>query len=197
MKVLLISLGVLAIAFLVFQLFSLRGNKNIETYPYTVLKEYDRFEIRKYEASLFTSVNLGTDQYGQAANRGFSILAGYIFGGNKSNQKIAMTSPVAMTLEDSMTMMFMVPRSISKDKLPEPNQNRIEFREEPEKVVAAIRFGGWASTRRIEKFRSRLTTALQAEGLSNTGRFYYLGYNPPYEVFGRKNEIIAELKDSP
>lgn len=197
MKIVLISLGVLAAAFLIFQLYSLIGNKTIETYPYTTLQKYDRFEIRKYEASLFTAVNMKTDQYGQAANRGFSILAGYIFGGNKTKEKIAMTSPVAMTLEDSMTMMFMVPRSISKDKLPEPNQKQIEFREEPGKIVAALRFGGWASTKRIDKFKSKLTGALQAEGIAYRNKFYYLGYNPPYEIFGRKNEIIVELEDSP
>jgi hypothetical protein len=197
MKILLISLGVLAIAFLVFQIYSLRTNKNIETYPYTLLKSYDRFEIRQYEASLFSTVKLGTSDYRKASGRGFSILAGYIFGGNKSNEKIAMTSPVAMTLEDSMTMMFMVPRSIPKENLPEPNQSQIEFREEPIKTVAAIKFGSWASTKKIEKYKSRLVRALQAEGISHTEKYYYLGYNPPYEVFGRKNEIIVELTDNP
>ena len=83
-----------------------------------------------------------------------------------------MTSPVAMTLEDSMTMMFMVPRSIKKDELPEPNQNQIEFREEPDKRVAAIKFGGWASAKKIEKYKSRLVRALQAEGIPHTEKYY-------------------------
>ena len=197
MKILLIVLGVLLVGFLVFQLFSLRTKPAIETYPYTVMKQFDRFEIRKYEASLFSTVRMETNEYRRAAYGGFSVLAGYIFGGNKSNEKIAMTSPVAMSLEDSITMMFMVPRTYTRDKLPEPNHRGIEFREEPEKVVAAISFGGWASSRRIEKYRSRLTQALDNEHMAYTNRFYYLGYNPPYEVFGRKNEIIVELKEMP
>jgi hypothetical protein len=197
MKILLISLGVLAAAFLIFQLYSLIGNKTIETYPYSTLQKYDRFEIRKYEASLFTAVNMKTDQYGQAANRGFSILAGYIFGGNKTKEKIAMTSPVAMTLEDSMTMMFMVPKSYTKDQLPKPNRSNIEFRDEPEKVVAVIQFGGWASTKKIEKYRKKLIAALEKEGIAYTNLFYYLGYNPPYELINRKNEIIVELPETP
>jgi hypothetical protein len=41
-----------------------------------------------------------TKKFKEASSQGFSILAGYIFGGNKENEKIAMTSPVTMSLED-------------------------------------------------------------------------------------------------
>jgi hypothetical protein len=59
------------------------------------------------------------------------------FGGNKENEKIAMTSPVTMSLEDSMTVMFMVPK-FNKETLPKPSESQIEFRQEPAKTVAAI-----------------------------------------------------------
>jgi len=36
---------------------------------------------------------------------------------------------------------------------------------------------------------------LDAEGITYTNRFYFLGYNPPFEVFNRKNEIIVELQN--
>ena len=133
MKILLILLGVMFIAFVVIQLFALKSQRNIETYPYVINKKYDTFEIRSYEETLFTSVKLSTKGYKNSSRKGFSILAGYIFGGNESKEKISMTSPVAMTLEDSMTMMFMVPRGLKKEMLPKPNQSIIEFKEEPEK----------------------------------------------------------------
>jgi len=171
----------------------MRSQKNIETYPYVVDKKYDTFEIRSYEASLFTSVKRTVSEYKDASSKGFSILAGYIFGGNEKKEKIAMTSPVAMSLGDSMTMMFMVPKKFDKQTLPQPDQSRIEFREEPAKTVAAITFGGWANDKKIEQYKEKLTAALSAEGISHTQRFYFLGYNPPYEVFNRKNEIIVEL----
>jgi hypothetical protein len=194
MKILLIILGVILLAFIIIQIFAMRGQRNIETYPYIVNKKHDSFEIRSYEASLFTSVRLSTKEYKDASRKGFSILAGYIFGGNERNQKIAMTSPVAMSLEDSMTVMFMVPKKIKKETLPQPNQSQIEFREEPAKTVAAITFGGWVNDENIEKYKELLKTALDAEGISYTNRFYFLGYNPPYEVFNRKNEVIVELQ---
>jgi hypothetical protein len=193
MKALVIILGIILLAFLIVQLFAFRSQRNIETYPYVVEKEYDVFEIRSYEASLFTSVQLTGNTYKEASRKGFSILAGYIFGGNETNEKIAMTSPVAMSLEDSMTMMFMVPKKFDKETLPKPDQAAIKFREERAKIVAAITFGGWANDKKIEKYRQKLISALDAEGIGHTNRFYFLGYNPPFEFFNRKNEIIVEL----
>jgi len=195
MKTLLIILGVILLVFIIVQWYSVRGQRNIETYPYSVSKKYKNFEIRNYEASLFTSVKLSTSEYKAASSKGFSILAGYIFGGNKRKEKIAMTSPVAMSLEDSMTVMFLVPKKFNKETLPQPNQDQIEFREEPAKTVAAITFGGWANDKKIEKYKEKLKAALEAQGISYTNRFYFLGYNPPFEVFKRKNEVIVELQD--
>ncbi|MFE3868014.1 SOUL family heme-binding protein [Flavobacterium sp. LS2P90] len=194
MKKILILLGVILLVVIIIQLFAMSAQKNIETYPYVVNKKYDAFEIRSYEASLFTSVQLTGNKYKDTSSQGFSILAGYIFGGNEKNEKIAMTSPVAMSLGDSMTMMFMVPKKFKKEMLPQPNQSQIKFREEPAKIVAAITFGGWANDKKIEKYKQKLKSALDAEGITYTNRFYFLGYNPPFEFFNRKNEIIVDLK---
>ena len=194
MKTLFLLLGVILIAFVLVQLFAMKGQRNIETYPYVVQKKYDLFEIRNYEATLFTTVKLATKKHKESSSKGFSLLAGYIFGNNKRNEKIAMTSPVAMTIEDSVTMMFMVPKKFKKETLPQPNQLQIEFKEEPAKTVAAINFDGWANDAKIEKYKQKLKSALDAEGITYTNRFYFLGYNPPYEVFNRKNEVIVELQ---
>ena len=194
MKILLTIFGVILLIFIIVQLFAINGQKNIETYSYVVTKKYDAFEIRNYEASLFTYVKLSGNKYRDESSKGFSILAGYIFGGNEKNEKIAMTSPVAMSLEDSMTMMFMVPKKFKKETLPKPDQSEIKFQEEPKKTVAAIAFSGWANDEKIEKYKQKLKSALEAKEIPYTNRFFFLGYNPPYEVFNRKNEIIVELK---
>lgn len=193
MKIISILLGILLIAFIVIQLFALKSQKNIETYPYKVTKQYDGFEIRTYESTLFTSVKLSTKNYKESSSQGFSILAGYIFGDNDRNEKIAMTSPVAMSLEDSMTMLFMVPKKFNKETLPKPNQSQIVFKEEPAKTVAAISFKGWADDEKIETYKQKLITDLEKEGVLISNRFYFLGYNAPYEFFNRKNEVIVEL----
>ena len=193
MKAFKIILLVLIIGFITVQIFAMRSQSNIETYPYAVVKKYDAFEIRKYEASLFTTVKMATSEYKEASRKGFSTLAGYIFGGNEKNEKIAMTSPVAMSLDDSMTMMFMVPRKLTAEMLPKPNSAEIQFHEEPQKTVAAISFGGWASDKKIEKYKKLLIAALEKEGIEFNNQFFFLGYNPPFELFNRRNEIIVEL----
>ncbi len=194
MKTASILLGIIAIVFVGIQLFSLKSQKNIETYPYVVNKKYDQFEIRSYKATLFTSVKLSTKKYKEASSKGFSILAGYIFGNNNRNEKIAMTSPVSMSLKDSTTMMFMVPKKYKKETLPQPNLSNIKFKEEPAKTVAAINFNGWANDKKIKKYKQKLKDALDKEGILYKNRFQFLGYNAPYEVFNRKNEIIVELE---
>lgn len=193
MKTIYIILGIILIAFVILQLYAMNAQKNIETYPYIVNKKYDEFEIRSYEASLFTSVQLRGNKYKEVSSQGFSILAGYIFGGNDKNEKIAMTSPVAMSLDDTMNMMFMVPKKFNKETLPTPNQSQIKFKEEPAKTVAAISFGGWANDEKIASYKQTLISALEAQGIAYTKRFYFLGYNSPFEAFNRKNEIIVEL----
>ncbi|MEI8054194.1 MAG: heme-binding protein [Bacteroidota bacterium] len=194
MKTAIILLVIILIAFTCIQLYLINAQRNIERYPYVVKKKYKRFEIRNYESTLFTSVKLSTKGYKNSSSKGFSILAGYIFGNNERNEKIAMTSPVSMSLEDSTTMMFMVPKKFNKDLLPKPNQSGIEFKEEPAKTMAAISFSGWADDDKIEKYKQELKSALDAEGIKYSNRFYFFGYNAPFEIFNRKNEIIVELQ---
>jgi hypothetical protein len=194
MKIITIALVSILLLFTFIQLYFLHLQRNIETYPYVVKKKYKQFEIRSYETTLFTSVRLSTKGYKNSSSKGFSILAGYIFGNNERKEKIAMTSPVSMSLEDSTTMMFMVPEKLKKDMLPKPNQTGIEFKQEPAKTVAAIRFSGWANDTKIEKYKQHLKAALDAEGIKYTNQFYFFGYNAPFEILNRKNEIIVELQ---
>ena len=135
MKTVLIIAGVSLAIFVISQIYFMSAQKDIESYPYDVVKAYDKFEVRSYESSLFTSVKLQTGDYEKASSQGFSALAGYIFGGNETEEKIAMTSPVTMSLEDNRTVMFMVPKKYDKDKLPKPNQSSVQFREEPARKI--------------------------------------------------------------
>ena len=194
MKIILIIFSIIVILFVITQLFFLNSQRNIETYSFKVIDSYETIEIRQYEASLFTSVQMPSNNYRKTSSKGFSVLAGYIFGGNDKEEKIAMTSPVAMSLKDSTTMLFLVPKKYTRDNLPVPNDSSIEFKDIPEKKVAAISFGGWANDLKIAAFKKNLITALNIKGIEYTDNFYFLGYNAPMEVFNRKNEIIVELK---
>lgn len=195
MKIIILVLGIITVLFVISQLYLISSQKNIETYSYNVLKSYKNIEIRQYEANLFASIKLTTNNFKQNSSKGFSILAGYIFGGNDKKEKISMTSPVKMSLKDSTTMMFLVPKKYTKENLPIPNNTSIKFENIPAKKVAAISFGGWANDSKVESYRSKLIAGLKSRGVEYTDSFFFFGYNAPMEIFNRKNEIIVELKE--
>ncbi len=193
MKTLLwIVLAIVAV-FIVLQAFVMSSTRDTEQHKYEVLKTYEGFEVRKYEAALFTSVILPAGSYRQNSGSGFRVLAGYIFGGNERNESIAMTSPVVMEMGEEQKMKFMVPSAYRPDDLPAPNDPSIQIEEAPQRIVAAIQFGGWADDDKIAEHRAKLADMLEEAGLRHTGEFNYLGYNPPYEVVNRRNEVVVEL----
>jgi hypothetical protein len=193
--ILIVILTIVLSGLIISQIYAMNSRKDIESYPYQVIKKYKDFETRVYEASLFNSVKLPYSNYKESSRKGFSLLASYIFGSNESNEKIAMTSPVMMSLGDSMTMHFLVPKQYSKETLPKPNNNQVELTQFPEKKVAVISFKGWADDEKIEKYKQELIKHLKEENIDYKGPFYFLGYNPPFELFNRKNEVMVEIVD--
>ena len=193
MKPFLITTAVLVSLFLIAQSFIFLSVSKIEQHKYSVIKEYDDFEVRKYESALFSSVVMKDTSYDQTSSSGFRVLAGYIFGGNETGEKIAMTSPVSMEMGDSTKMSFMVPSNYTEKDLPKPKNGRIFFERKEGAIMAAIRFGGWANDKRIAKYKKQLAESLAKQGIQHTGKFSYLGYNPPYALIARRNEVVVEL----
>jgi hypothetical protein len=195
MKITIISFVICIIVLILAQVYSIMSTTRTEQHKYQVLKSYGNVEIRKYEPAIFSSVMLGKNSYREISGKGFGILAGYIFGGNEKKENISMTSPVIMELGDSTKMKFMVPKGYTMNSLPEPNDKRIIFEQQNEKIIAAIQFDGWADNDKIEYYTEQLKSSLAKENISHTNKFSFLGYNPPYEVINRRNEIVVELID--
>ena len=62
--------------------------------PFTVERTVGGVEIRRYEPRIAAETTIDADEE-KARNEGFRRLAGYIFGGNTTKTKIAMTAPVS------------------------------------------------------------------------------------------------------
>jgi hypothetical protein len=193
MKILFVIIILIVSVVTMAQVYISKYSSRTEQHKYEVIKSYDKFEIRRYVPALFSSVILEKKGYKENSGEGFRILAGYIFGGNESNEKIAMTSPVAMELGDTSKMMFMVPESYQLENLPTPNNSKIVFEKKEEKIMAAIQFSGWADDEKIEKYKLILINELEKEKLLSNGKFTFLGYNAPFELTNRRNEVIVEL----
>lgn len=194
MKVIIILVVVVIFAIFMIQSVTMKSSNKIEQYAYTVEREIGEVEIRQYEDAVFSSVMLNDSTYAGGASKGFRILAGYIFGGNDKGQSIAMTSPVVMEMGKEMKMSFMVPAGMNMDSLPKPNDGRVYQEKVPGSRMAAIRFGGWSSDEKIEEKKQELIRVLQENNIPFEGPFLYMGYNPPYQLVGRRNEVAVRVK---
>src|SRR5665647_817529 len=112
-----------------------------------------------------------------------------------SGENNTMTSPVQMDINDSVSeMSFMMPVGYNLDNLPKPNDGKVIVHKTSDEYVAAIRFGGFASDKDIKKYSEKLKTLLLAKGINYYGNFRLLGYNPPFQLVGRRNEIILSVR---
>ena len=118
MKITLIILGTLGLAFVVVQHYLKYNTNSVETQPYEVLETKEAFELRFYPSVNVARITSQSTSYNDMSSNGFRQLAGYIFGGNDKNESIAMTSPVQVDVDDSIsTMSFMMPKMYGIDDL--------------------------------------------------------------------------------
>lgn len=167
-----------------------------ETQAYNVIRVEDDFEIRYYPAATMAMITSRSTSFNELGSSGFGTLAKYIFGGNSEKKSIAMTAPVHMDIGDSVSSMaFVMPSGYTKENLPLPNNSEVMIKTVSAEYVAVVTFGGFASQESIDSHTASLRTALQAKGLTHSGNFRFLGYNPPFQFFGRKNEVIVALDE--
>lgn len=194
MKILLLSLVIASVLMFVFQACALVSTKGTELQPYQRIQQEKEFGIRYYPEATMATISSQATSYKELGNTGFRKLAGYIFGGNDQKQQISMTAPVHMEMTDSVSSMsFVMPSKYNKEMLPKPNNAEVSIKTMPAEHVAVVRFGGFASDRKIRRNTEKLRQALEAHSIQYVGNFRYLGYNPPFQLFGRKNEILVSV----
>jgi SOUL heme-binding protein len=194
MKTFLIILSILAVLFIIFQAYTTMATNKSEEQPYKVIKTEKDFEIRFYPSVTMATITSSAKSYKELGSSGFNKLAGYIFGGNDAKKQIAMTSPVHMDISDSISSMsFVMPSTYNAENLPKPNDAAVNINKTADAYVAAIKFSGFASDNDIKNQTETLKNALKAASISYYGNFRYLGYNPPYQLVGRRNEVIIDV----
>ena len=168
----------------------------IENQNFTIISKIDEIEIREYSPVIYASVTIENEKKDQ--NSSFRILAGYIFGGNEENQKISMTAPVHMQENNidgkkSSTMKFVMPEKYQMEDLAKPNDSRIEITKSNKKKYAAIKFSGYSNDSKIKNISEKLKNILKRKGISYENTPIYLGYDPPYKFWNRRNEVLFEI----
>ncbi len=194
MKIIIIIAGIVVVVVLFQSFISMSTNKT-EEQKYEVVRKYDDFEIRFYPSATMATIQSEARTYKELSMPGFQKLAGYIFGGNETNTKISMTSPVQMDINDSLsTMSFVMPAGYTKENLPKPNNSAIQIHKTTDEYVAALRFGGYASDKDLKFYSEKLLKLLNENGINTLGTYRFLGYNPPFQFFGRRNEIVIAVE---
>jgi len=183
----------------------------IEEPSYEVVRQIDdRVEVRRYAPFVVAEVVLDA-RAADAGNQAFPILAGYIFGRNKGERKMQMTAPVTQAAEPmkmamtapvtqsaatgGMRVQFVLPREVTLATAPEPLDPRVQLREEPAVVRAAIRYSGTWSQANYDEHLAKLRAALAAAGVATEGEPVLARYNGPMTPwFMRRNEIWLTVR---
>ena len=182
----------------------------LEESPYTVIEKKDDFELREYPSFIVAETYVKGD-FETVGNEGFRRLAAYIGGENIKNESISMTSPVTQEAQSEKIAMtapvtqekkgnlwritFMMPLKYTMDSLPRPNDERINLRREPPKVVAVIRYSGTWGRDRYEEYEAKLLSWIDGSGWKRTGEPIWARYDPPFMPwFLRKNEIMLPVE---
>lgn len=182
----------------------------IEEPEYKVESKGTHYEIREYGPIVVAETKVESN-FEDAGNQAFRILAGYIFGANKSKTKIAMTAPVNQTAASEKIAMtapvnqikdttgflvqFTMPRKYSLETLPTPDDLRVQLRQLPARKVAVYNYSGsWSESRYQEKL-ANFREDLKKDGIETTGEPVLARYNSPFQLwFLRRNEIWIEIK---
>ncbi len=193
----------------------------IEEPSYQVLKQSEHFELRQYESQLIAEVTV-QGSLSEASNKGFRLVADYIFGNNQASraasnesEKIAMTAPVVIEAQSSKIAMtapvvvekkgaseqqqwilyFVMPKSYRMDSLPKPNNPQVQIKEIKNKKVAVIRFSGWVDEDKLAGRTAELQTWIKQEQLIAIGDPQLARYNPPWTLpWWRRNEVFIPVQ---
>lgn len=197
----------------------------IEEAPYTVVQKDGRYEIREYAPHILAETRVEAS-FEDAGNRAFRTLFRFISGENRTQESIAMTTPVGqeptgekipmtapvgqepvsekipMTTpvgqeqsgDDVWIVTFMMPSSYTLETVPLPNDPAVTIRAVPARRMAAIRYSGFWSERRYQRYKDLLMAWIDEQGLTITGPPIWARYNAPFTPwFLRRNEILVPV----
>tara|TARA_B100000427_G_C15480058_1_gene582509 strand:- start:83 stop:718 length:636 start_codon:yes stop_codon:yes gene_type:complete len=181
---------------------------NVEIPDYKILEKTENIEIRRYPPLIIAEVRtMGSRK--DSIGDGFRILADFIFGNNKGENKISMTTPVMQQKGTKIEMTapvqqentgkewlvsFIMPSKFSMNTLPKPTNDKIKIVQMPSKNYAAIVFSGRGTKDNLTANTLELKEYLSRSNYSIRGNPKYAFYNPPWTLpFMRRNEVQFEL----
>ena len=169
--------------------------EKVDEPSYELINKFESIEIRLYK-KIIVATTIKKSSYKDATYSGFRTLANYIFGNNDKEVKIPMTAPVITTMpnNESIEITFIMSADYSLDNLPKPHSDDILFKEITLGKVAVIKFGMWATPKRIMKMKGELEKYLFENNIQTSSDYLVAQYNSPWVIPPfRRNEIIISI----
>jgi len=89
----------------------------------------------------------------------------------------------------------MMPSQYTMETLPEPLDPNVKLNQEPERIVAALRYSGTWSQKRYKEKEAYLSEWIQKRGFKALGEPIFARYNSPFMPwFLRRNEVLIPVK---
>jgi len=182
----------------------------VEKAKYTVLEKEEDFEIRQYDPQIVAETFVEGDLK-EVGNEGFRRLYAYISGENTKKQSISMTAPVGQEVDSEKIAMtapvkqekqdnqwritFLMPAEYTLETLPAPNDARVMLKQDPGRLMAAVKYSGTWSEEGYEENKALLEEYIQKRGLTKTGAAVWARYDPPFMPwFLRRNEVLIPIE---
>jgi hypothetical protein len=158
--------------------------------PYDMARASGKFELGDYPA--LTMVGTSMARLGNGSDGSFNRLLRFISGGNEAAQKIAMTTPVFMSGDETNSTMAFVMRSKMKPgQVPKPSDEAVAVREPPAGQFAVLRYSGGRSAKNEAAALEHLRAWIKPGGLKELSPPVYGHFDPPWTpAFLRRNEVM-------
>ena len=155
---------------------------------YEVVKENQKYEIRKYPDRLVIETN-------SIKGNGFRKLFNYISGNNEKNQEIKMTVPVTQEIKNgNMKMQFYLPSKFNKDNVPKPSNSEIKILTIEGGYYAAIKYSGRSSDKNFLKNKDILEKELKQDNIIILSPPIRASYNSPFTLpMLKRNEVMYKV----
>jgi hypothetical protein len=172
---------------------------------FTTVTKGNGFDIREYPDAKWTSITVQEVSSLQTAiGTGFEAIFQYISGGNAASEKIEMTAPVRVEVlapqgpycKANVTTSFFLPWAFqNSSSIPKANNPDVFTNDIKDLKVAVLVFPGKPKTDsditdQVAKLGALLDTAAIQY---NKDVFVYAGYDSPFRVFDRHNEVWLYL----
>jgi DNA gyrase inhibitor GyrI len=193
---------------------SMFGVRSSEEAAYKLLQEQGQFQIRQYEPLVVATTQVDGD-INEAGKQAFRRLFNYISGDNRTQQEIAMTTPVlasvntavkgekiAMTApvtaeeqEQGWRFSFVLPAAFTLQNAPIPTDERVDLAQLASRQVAVRQYPGSWSQEKFDANAEQLSQWLRQQQFQPNSSPRLARYDPPWTLpFLRRNEVLIDIE---